>query len=405
VVAPVALAAAKKVVAKAAPSGGRGPRRGSPLLRWVVVGGGGFAAMGLLPILVVGGIGNPPPELFEPVAKTCPRPPGGGGSAPAGPAVVPDGASDGAFTEVGWLRDFLSRLGAGDAEGARRATLAWMRAEGGHFVNGARFNPLNTTMEAPGATSVNPIGVKSYPDYETGMGATLETIRVDNFGYPAIVAALVAGDGAGAVDAVDASKWGTHDPLLQRVYDGLSPADYEGDGTGTPGEPGAGPRPSCGAGGAVSADEAAILNHPNVRMSSDARADLERGGVVDPRILGAVKWIADHWAVQVEVFKQGHSRCAGGVAGENSDGTCRTGDSNHFYGRAVDLGMIGPIGSEPSYVTSGNRWAREAVDGILATPGYFRLTELGQPFYDRTEGNLYVFTADHGDHLHLGIDA
>src|SRR5439155_7656632 len=57
------------------------------------------------------------------------RPPPAGGSAPAGPALVPTGAESGEFTEIAWLRDLLSRLGAPDTTENRRALLAWMRAE------------------------------------------------------------------------------------------------------------------------------------------------------------------------------------------------------------------------------------------------------------------------------------
>ena len=65
-VAPVVVAAAKKAAAAKAPSpDGPGPRRRSSLLWWVLAGTGGFAAMGLLPIFILGGMGSPPPELLN----------------------------------------------------------------------------------------------------------------------------------------------------------------------------------------------------------------------------------------------------------------------------------------------------------------------------------------------------
>ena len=89
------------------------------------------------------------------------------------------------------------------------AVTAWEMAEGGHWNNSAHYNPLNTTQSAPGATSMNYVGVKAYVSWEQGFTATLQTLR--NGRYGAILAALARGDDAQAVvDAVAASPWGTH---------------------------------------------------------------------------------------------------------------------------------------------------------------------------------------------------
>lgn len=332
-------------------------------------------------------------------ASQC-RPAPVGGGAPAGPAVVPAGASDGSFTELEWLRDFLSRLGAPDTAENRRATLAWMRAEGGHFV-GAPFNPLNTSMPAAGATDWNSVGVKSYADYETGMTATLETIRLDSYGYPAIMAALADGsNGRVTVDAVDASSWGTHHPRLGQLYDQLAPQDYaDGAGPGSaPAGGGAGRQCQAGA-GPVTGGARDLLANPNVVLGPNERADLE-AGLVDARIVGVLAWIARDHVIDVGPFKTGHSPCAGGSGYETGDGGCAKGLSNHWYGRAVDIGAV-----DGAPVSASNAAARAIVEAIVARSGHFELTELGQPWLDGTEGALYMFTEAHGDHLHLGIDS
>ncbi|MGI8778091.1 MAG: D-alanyl-D-alanine carboxypeptidase family protein [Acidimicrobiales bacterium] len=177
-------------------------------------------------------------------ASTCPKPPtaeGSGGSVapPGGPAEPPSGAGSGQFTDFEWAKDFLSRLGVPDSPDNEKVIVAWERAEGGHFVNNAHFNPLNTTLNADGATSINSVGVKSYPDYETGMQATLTTIRANY--YTDVITALQAGNNPqGVIDAVGASPWGTAKDLFQQIYDGMgSSSGTSGPavGGGTTGKP------------------------------------------------------------------------------------------------------------------------------------------------------------------------
>jgi len=167
-------------------------------------------------------------------AACSPAPVPGSVAPPAGPAQPPGGATSGQFTELEWATDFLSRLGAPVTPDNRKVIVAWERAEGGHFANDAHFNPLNTTLIVEGATSINSVGVKAYPDYETGMQATLTTIRANY--YSAVIAALQAGNNPqGVIGAVGDSPWGTSIELFRQVYDGL------GDASGDPG-------PAVGAG-------------------------------------------------------------------------------------------------------------------------------------------------------------
>jgi hypothetical protein len=179
-------------------------------------------------------------------AETCSTPaPAGGVAPPGGPAQPPGGAASGQFTETEWAKDFLSRLGVPATPENEKVIVAWEHAEGGHFVNDAHFNPLNTTLRQPGSTSINGAGVQTYPDYETGMAATLTTIRANY--YAAVITALAAGNNPqGVIDAIDASPWGTSASTLQQAYDGggggaVGPA--VGGGTGHRSCPESGPPP------------------------------------------------------------------------------------------------------------------------------------------------------------------
>lgn len=63
----------------------------------------------------------------------------------------------------------------------------WSHAESGSDV--MRWNnPLNTTQPEPGAVDMNSVGVKRYPDIDTGVLATVTTLL--NGFYPAIVSNL-----------------------------------------------------------------------------------------------------------------------------------------------------------------------------------------------------------------------
>ena len=115
----------------------------------------------------------------------------------------------GPYTQITWAQALLAGLGAPRTTENLVALTAWEMAEGGHWYNTAHYNPLNTTMPEPGATSMNSVGVKAYVSWQQGFVATIATLR--NGRYGAILAALARGDDAQAVvDAVAASPWGTH---------------------------------------------------------------------------------------------------------------------------------------------------------------------------------------------------
>ena len=117
-------------------------------------------------------------------------------------------ALSGHYTQLTWAKALLEQLHMPLTTQNTAAITAWEMAEGGHWHNSAHYNPLNTTMPEPGATSMNSVGVKAYTSWAQGFTATLATLH--NGYYGGILAALRAGDNAIAVaDAVAASPWGT----------------------------------------------------------------------------------------------------------------------------------------------------------------------------------------------------
>ena len=119
--------------------------------------------------------------------------------------MIPAGSS---YTAASWAAALLTAGGWPQTACNLSAVTAWERAEGGHWANGARFNPLNTTQPEPDSWSMNSAGVQAYPSWRSGFAATLATLG--NGHYPAILSALSAGTSARAVaDAVVASPWGT----------------------------------------------------------------------------------------------------------------------------------------------------------------------------------------------------
>lgn len=113
-----------------------------------------------------------------------------------------------AYTQQTWAQALLENLGVPVTAANVTAIYSWEMAEGGHWYNTATFNPLNTTMSEPGATSMNSVGVKAYTSWEQGFTATISTLF--NGYYAGIIAALEKGNDAQAVaNAVAASPWGT----------------------------------------------------------------------------------------------------------------------------------------------------------------------------------------------------
>lgn len=113
-----------------------------------------------------------------------------------------------------------------------RALVGWEKAEGGHWHNTAKFNPLNTTQPMPGAGSTGAQGnIKVYRSWQQGLDATARTLR--NGRYENIIQALRAGSPGDVANAIGQSPWGTNGSLVRQVIGGV-PAQPTGTPTPKP---------------------------------------------------------------------------------------------------------------------------------------------------------------------------
>jgi hypothetical protein len=124
--------------------------------------------------------------------------------APSVPVAAPEQAQT---PREQWAVDLLARLGNTQPSADTVAfVLAWMQGEDGLASEAlSRHNPLNTTQGAPGAWVINSHGVKGYPDYETGMRATIGTLT--NGYYPRTLYGLQVN--APVADDGELGTWGT----------------------------------------------------------------------------------------------------------------------------------------------------------------------------------------------------
>lgn len=102
----------------------------------------------------------------------------------------------------------LESIGAPTGGSALAAMEAWVKQEGGHFKNQAKFNPLNTTQPEPGAGNTGSRGnIKVYKSWQQGIEATAKTLS----GYPEVEKLFRSGASPKAIEeAINASPWGTH---------------------------------------------------------------------------------------------------------------------------------------------------------------------------------------------------
>jgi len=114
------------------------------------------------------------------------------------------------MTREGFAEAVLEELGAPITKRNLWTLVSWMQAEGGS----ARWNPLNTTQEMPGATDYNWVGVKNYESFAQGVEATVKTLNYgadrDLYGYKPIRRRLKKNVWAyWTLRAVEGSIWGT----------------------------------------------------------------------------------------------------------------------------------------------------------------------------------------------------
>lgn len=109
-----------------------------------------------------------------------------------------------AALNVQGLVAILHGIGAPVTAGNLAALVGWEKAEGGS----ASFNPFNTTLPEPGASSYNSVGVRNYVSEQQGVRATIATLQ--GSAYSGVIAQLRRGNNpAGVAAAVGASPWGT----------------------------------------------------------------------------------------------------------------------------------------------------------------------------------------------------
>lgn len=127
------------------------------------------------------------------------------------------GVVPGAGTPQGFAVGLLRSLGDPTNQANVSGLMGWEAREGGNWHNTAHFNPLNTTENAPGATSMNGVGVKSYLNWNQGLNATKNTLT--NGDYADILGSLKAGKGlSGNLHGLSTWSGG--------AYSSINPATY-----------------------------------------------------------------------------------------------------------------------------------------------------------------------------------
>lgn len=131
--------------------------------------------------------------------------PGGfGGQTTTQPA--PPGSSD--YTPETWAITLLTRMGYPATGINLRVVEDWEAAEGGHWRNTARFNPLNTTQQEPGSSAINSVGVQAYTSWGQGFQATITTLKYS--AYSDILRQLAINNCESCIiNAIVSSPWGT----------------------------------------------------------------------------------------------------------------------------------------------------------------------------------------------------
>lgn len=84
----------------------------------------------------------------------------------------------------GFFEGVLTQLGAPVSQNNLDFFNRWAQFE----KSNSQYNTLNTTLNKPGATNFNSVGVKNYPNLPTGIQATADTLKLRY--YAPIVSAL-----------------------------------------------------------------------------------------------------------------------------------------------------------------------------------------------------------------------
>jgi len=175
----------------------------------------------------------------------------------------------------------LGGIGAPDSPSNHQFMIAWMGGESTTAAN----NPLATTQPAAGTSDFNSVGVKNYPNPQTGLKATVQTL-VNGY-YNGIVSDLRKGNvpPQQIIDnnASELGTWGTGATLVSArlsqlnsgtltsasVAPGLGPINFSGGG-GIIGGITSAPGDIAGAAGSVASGVGSAITNPGGLISGAA---------------------------------------------------------------------------------------------------------------------------------------
>lgn len=103
-------------------------------------------------------------------------------------------------TSAGWAKDFLKGIGAPATPQNIEFVQKWENLESGG--GGGQYNPLNSVLGAPGASSVNSVGVKNYTSYQQGLQASISTFTQTQ--WAGVLQGLKANNQQAAQNAINA---------------------------------------------------------------------------------------------------------------------------------------------------------------------------------------------------------
>lgn len=126
-----------------------------------------------------------------------------------------------AYGPASFAAAVLQQLGIRPNRRNVSALVGWERAEGGHWHNTARYNPLNTTLNMPGSGDTGSQGnISVYRGWGQGIRATAKTLSLPAYG--GIRKALASGTRRDVARAIDQSPWGTHGSLIYQTILGTN---------------------------------------------------------------------------------------------------------------------------------------------------------------------------------------
>lgn len=116
-----------------------------------------------------------------------------------------------------FYKAILKSIGANETPEKIKFLKAWRQGEGGKALN----NPFNTTKDIPGDddTKYNSVGVRNYPDRQTGLEATIATLKLPY--YKDLIELLKRNDVTAdqLANSQALTKWGTG-PMVKKVLAG-----------------------------------------------------------------------------------------------------------------------------------------------------------------------------------------